>query len=308
MRDTPRRSSRLTEKAAMSGKKGEKAEKEKDKADQSTIKVNFGEEFSSFKKDIATMIAQQETRINTKFKDLENKLSGMFNTFKEEMREDMTQVRREIEESNIKVAALTDKVTDLEKSVDFHSNQVTKNEEKCQKRHTDIQSDLDNKITGIEKKLENKLKLLEKHDRKYNLLFYGFTEDSNENVYTTMRDSFIKELNIEEERVQNMYFANGHRMPSKNPGPKPIILRFTSFEDRELVLSKSYQYGGMRKRVLVDLPEDMKKERNRLAKIAFQIRQSEEKKTRIRDKGLDMILEMKPKNSKPSDKWVQRFV
>ena len=188
----------------------------------------------------------------------------------------------------------------------------------------------------MENKLENKLKLLEKHDRKYNLLFYGFTEDSNENVYTTMWDSFIKELNIEEERVQNIYFANGHRMSSKNPGPTPIILRFTSFEDRELVLSKSYQYGGMRKRVLglniffltinvrtwlqtciykhtkwdlnesskliefisptvlVDLPEDMKKERNRLAKIAFQIRQSEEKKTRIRDK--NFITKTRPCN------------
>ena len=163
------------------------------------------------------MINQQETRINTKFKDPEIKLSGMFDTFKEEMREDMAQVRREIEESNIKVAGLTDKVTDLEISVDFHINQVTKMKRNV--RHKDIQSDLDNKIAGIEKKLENKLKLLEKHDRKYNLLFCGFTEDSNENVYITMRDSFIKELNIAKERVQNMYFANGHRMQSKTPGP-----------------------------------------------------------------------------------------
>ena len=49
-------------------------------------------------------------------------------------------------------------------------------------------------------------------------------------------------------------------MPSKNPGPKPIILRVTSFEDRELVLSKECLYAGMKKRVLGDLPEEMKKE------------------------------------------------
>ena len=94
----------------------------------------------------------------------------------------------------------------------------------------------------------------------------------------------------------------------KNPGPKPIILRFTSFEDREPVLSKAYLYAGMKKRVLVDLPEDMKKERNRLATKACEIRHSEKMKTRIRDKGLGMILEVKPKDPGPEDKWVKRVV
>ena len=103
-----------------------------------------------------------------------------------------------------------------------------------------------------------------------------------------------------------MYFAHGHRLMSKSPGPKPIILRFTSFADRELVLSQAYRYAGRKKRVLVDLPEAMKRERNRLAKIAYDIRQSEEMKTRIRDKGLDMILEVKEKGT--NNPWKKRVV
>ena len=301
MPESPRRSSRLCKKPAMS----ETSEKEKGKSkgaskDQGQVQVKFSEEFGNFKKDIATMIAQQETRISLKFKQLEDKFTDMF----KEMRSDINQVRVDVEETNRKVTDISEKVTELEKSVQHHSIQVDDNENKCKGRYSDIETKLDTKTDELDKKL----KLLEKHDRKYNLLFYGFPEETNENVYTTMRDSFVQDLKIDEERVHNMYFSNGHRLPSKNPGPKPIILRFTSFEDRELVLSSSYQYGGMKKRALVDLPEDMKKERNRLAKKAFEIRHSEDLKTRIRDKGLSMVLEVRPKNPGPTEKWVQRVV
>lgn len=72
-----------------------------------------------------------------------------------------------------------------------------------------MQTDLNSKVAEMDKKL----KLLEKHDRRYNLLFYGFTEEYNENVHETIRESFIQDLKIDEERVRNMYFANDDRMP-----------------------------------------------------------------------------------------------
>ena len=36
-----------------------------------------------------------------------------------------------------------------------------------------------------------------------------------------------------------MYFAAGHWVPSKAAGPNPIIIRCTSLEDSELILSES---------------------------------------------------------------------
>lgn len=91
-----------------------------------------------------------------------------------------------------------------------------------------VTQDLNTKLSN----LDNKLKLIEKHDRNYNLLFYGFPEDRGENVYDMLRESFISDLQIEEERVRTMYFSNGHRFSSKGQGPKPIILRFTSPDDK----------------------------------------------------------------------------
>ena len=59
-----------------------------------------------------------------------------------------------------------------------------------------------------------------------------------------MRDSFVADLGIDEERVRFIYFSNGHRIPSKSQDPRPAILRFTSYGDKELVLSKAYKYAG----------------------------------------------------------------
>ena len=118
-----------------------------------------------------------------------------------------------------------------------------------------------------------------------------------------IRQSLTNDLKLDEERVQNMYFAAGHRVPTKAAGPNPIIIRCTSLEDRELILTNSKNYGGLKKRV--DLPKSMKEKRSVLAKKAYEIRQSEDIQTRIKDKGLEVFLEVR---NNSSEKWVKRVV
>ena len=182
------------------------ADKEKDSSDQAKTKTNFGQEFGSFKKDIAVMIARLETRITSKFQELDDKFSGTIKEFRDEMKEELKNVHREIDDTNKKVTGISDKVSELVKSVQYHSDQVTENEEMCKDRYKNMQTELNSKVAEMDKKL----KLLEKHDRKYNLLFYRFTEEYNENIQETMKESFTQDLKIDEE---NMYFAHGHRMP-----------------------------------------------------------------------------------------------
>ena len=85
-----------------------------------------------------------------------------------------------------------------------------------------------------------------------------------------------------------MCFMNGHRYPSRGAGPNPIILHFTSFDDRELVSSHAKNLLNTKKRILTDLPVSMKKKRDRIAKLAYEIRQTENLQTRIKNKGLDV--------------------
>jgi hypothetical protein len=122
----------------------------------------------------------------------------------------------------------------------------------------------------------------EKHDRHYNLLFYGFEESPGENLELIMKTFFKDKLKINEAPVQAMIFANNHRLP-KDPckGPKPIIVKFLTIPDRELVLSKAFSPALRDKkirRILSDLPVIMKRERGRLAQAAYELRKNEQLK------------------------------
>ena len=123
-------------------------------------------------------------------------------------------------------------------------------EQKQIKKLEEAEKRVDDKI----KELDNKLLLLEKQDRKYNLLFYGIPEEANERLYDKMRHFFATELGIEKEAAQNIHFVNGHRYPTKNKGPNPVIIRFSSWDDRELVLSHAKNLLNTGKRILTDLP------------------------------------------------------
>ena len=97
---------------------------------------------------------------------------------------------------------------------------------------------------------------MEKHERKYNLLFYGFPEEQRgENIYDKMRNVFIENLQLDPNKVDNMYCAHAHTLPAENQeGHRPLIIRFASYAYRELVLANSYKLAGSRRRILPDLP------------------------------------------------------
>ena len=194
--------------------------------------------------------------------------------------------------------AINEKLEEYETSIEFNSSMIKDIDQKHTTKLEEAEKRIDDKL----EELDNKLMLLEKQDRKYNLLFYGIPQEANERLYDKMRYFFETELGIETEKAPNIHFVNDHRYPTKNKGPNPVILRFSSFDDRELVLSHAINLKT-RKRILTDLPNKMKIERNRIANIAYQIRKGEELQTRIKDKGLDLYLDVrKDKNAK----WVRR--
>ena len=91
--------------------------------------------------------------------------------------------------------------------------------------------------------MNKKLLMMEKHGRKYKLIFHDIEEDRTGNLYDKMRAFFVSYLNIDEDRAHgNIVFYNGHRIPTKAVViPKPILMRFVNYGDKDLVLSKSHQ-------------------------------------------------------------------
>lgn len=244
---------------------------------------------------IKGMLERMEERLDKRFKNLEDSISQNFDKLNLEVKT----LREEMTDSKTKFVELEEKVTKVIDSVDFNSKSCEEKDKAQTEALTKAKEELEEKV----KNLENKLLLQEKQDRKYNFLFYGIHEEPNEDIEDKLKNLFLNDLNLDYSRVSNMYFAHGHRLPSKSPGPKPIILRFTSYGDRDLVLSNAYKLGGSRRRIIADWPVQMKNERGRLAKVAFKIRKEEKLQTRIKDKGLDVFLEVR-KDEK--EKWAKR--
>lgn len=255
------------------------------------------EKFEKFQDEMRTLFKKLDDSIDQKI----NKLNEKFSNVYDELKAEIGTMKANIEANMSDIESINETLGDHEKTLEFNANQLLESENKQKKEMKKMEKSLDEKI----KTLDQKLMLLEKQDRKYNLLFYGIPEEPGEKLYDKMRGYFVNDLGIDAERAQKIYFANGHRYPTRSAGPNPIILRFSCFDDRELVLSHAKNLVKTGKRILTDLPVTMKIERDRIAKIAYRIRRDEELQTRIKDKGLDLYLEVR-KNRK--DKWVKRDV
>lgn len=104
-----------------------------------------------------------------------------------------------------------------------------------------------------------------------------------------------------------MIFSSCHRFPTAAEGPRPIIVRFVSFEDRETVYSKFLMpvLRDEKKRILTDLPLELKIKRSKLAKEAFKIRKDEGVQTRIQEKCVSVYLEVRKSKT---DSWKKRDI
>lgn len=252
-------------------------------------------EFDKFRDEIKGLFKEFDASIDKKLEKFEDRFSSVLREFQK----DVQTVRQEVTEAKSEVKEIKVKMSELEKSVAFHSDQAEERETLYEAKFNRAKAQID--------ELERKMLLQEKHDRRYNLLFYGFTEDSEENLSEVMKTFFRSKLELEEDRVNKMVFANIHRMPTESKGPKPVIIKFSTMADRDLVFSKAFHstLRDERKRILTDLPVAMKRERGRLAQKAYELRKDENLKTRIQESGLSVYLEVR---KTAGDLWERRDV
>ena len=75
---------------------------------------------------------------------------------------------------------------------------------------------MSDKIESSLSELREKHILLEKHERKLNVLFYGIDEKKDENITDCLHNFKINDLDIENKRAERIPIANAHRIPSKS--------------------------------------------------------------------------------------------
>ncbi|CAG2206908.1 unnamed protein product [Mytilus edulis] len=139
---------------------------------------------------------------------------------------------------------------------------------------------------------------------KYNILIYGIDDTKkDENVYAITRKLFSEDMHIDERKANAIPIANAHRVPTHGKGPKPIIVRFLHFGDKQLIMSNAHNLKGKKIRILDDLPISMKEERYLLSHNAYKIRKRDKLQTRIRAKGAHMTLETRKNSSEEWSTW-----
>ncbi|CAC5426137.1 unnamed protein product [Mytilus coruscus] len=165
-----------------------------------------------------------------------------------------------------------------------------------------LKKSIDDKLFALK---ENQL-FLEKHERKYNILIYGIKQ--SEDIREVEDNFFVKELGIDKFKAESFPIANAYRIPSRAPvvgqkRPDAIIVRFMHYSDKKLIMENAYKVANKKIRVVDDLPVIMKEARNDLAKVAYKIRNDEKLQTRIKVRGIVLVLETRL-NSK--DVWNTR--
>ena len=227
-----------------------------------------------------------------------------FNAIVSEIRSEVGHIKNDLGDTKDQLKSLKNEHIELERGVAAMDIQLHALElETLEKLRQDVQKDIS--------ALNQKQILLEKHERKYNILIYGVEEKPQEDMMDVLFEFMSKSLEIDEAKVRTIPIANAHRIPSlpRNDGrpkrPNPIIMRLIHFHDKEFLMSKGYKLAGKRMRILDDLPVVMKQARSNLANIAYKIRQEETLQTRIRDIGTEMILETRQSSG---ERWSRRYI
>ncbi|XP_072179985.1 uncharacterized protein [Diadema setosum] len=255
-------------------------------------------------------------------REIMTELKSMFTQFSTEFHFKFDKVISDLSEMKNDVAAMKVTINDLETSASDTSTRIsTLESEKI--------PEIEHSIDSLRMELEDKLVAQEIHLRKQNLLFYGIPSQPNEDVHEVLTDTVSKLLDISTEEATGIPYVNIHRLPRKRStnqagnssttdAPDPIIARFVRMSDRDRIL-RAFEQPRLPQQpretsgnlpatrqvtVRTDLPPRMKRERGRLATVAYDLRKNRHLKTRISIQGTKVLL-MTKKPDDPSGNWKQ---
>ena len=158
-----------------------------------------------------------------------------------------------------------------------------KTQAKVNKEDIEVLKEENEQLKQQMKRLEKRLTGLEAYDRRDNLIIHGVAENTEEDCASVVLKS-LKDAGIPIIQRQYPVFTRIHRLPERQnvKGPRPIIMRFHHFEDRNTVWTNKNKLKG-RLYITEDFPAEMKENRRKLAPyLAKAIRLPEVKKASLR--------------------------
>ncbi|XP_046577933.1 uncharacterized protein LOC124285699 [Haliotis rubra] len=128
------------------------------------------------------------------------------------------------------------------------------------------------KLTDANAAQSQKVEQLESQSRRENLLFFGIPDDggkeNSNDSEEKVRDFLKTKLEVESSRADCIPIERAHRLPTKRH-PRPIIVKFSAFKDREYVskIAKEKLSGNREVRVSPDFTQAVRNTRRQLGKL-----------------------------------------
>ena len=184
---------------------------------------------------------EEVEQINSCVSNLENELDKLDSRVKR-LEDDRSKTTDTIMELEAGVTELNTQINELKTA-----NEETKKEcmEKC-------------------KLLEDKLLYAEVYARRENLRLYGIEEVGEQVAALEVFQPFLKrELKINSDEITEIEVQRVHRVgkPKEDGSPRPIIVRFLRFGDREFIFSKSKLLKGTSFGISADFPPEIPRRR-----------------------------------------------
>ena len=167
------------------------------------------------------------------------------------IQEDIKDIKNEQLEQSKSLQFVHDEVEDLRTRMDLKDEEVLNLQTRLDKMEAEAKE-----WRQSHDQLERKVMMLESHSRRDNLVFENINEDQNENCKEKILNLINEDMGI----TENIILSRVHRLNS-GKSPRPIIVKFHLYPQRELVWSKRSSLKNSPVVVREDYPAPMAKDR-----------------------------------------------
>ena len=197
----------------------------------------------------------------------------------DEIKQTVNSINKKVSDLESKMKTMDTRISETEKSCQFSASESESNKKDIKTAKDDIKHlkkscDSFNKTSkelsekGVE--IDKKLCDLESRSMRENLMFYGIQEGGEKEDCGMKVKELLRDI-LHMENVENILFDRAHRVGQRSTKPRPIVVKFHYYGEREKVRQTSYNCTDELKAanlgIGIQIPKDIREARKPLYPI-----------------------------------------
>ena len=180
-------------------------------------------------------------RAETNYDKINQSLEGLTNDMKDivtrqlGVEKDVSAIHIEVSDVKEKLVINDESHSEMVKSIEYNAEEITALKKEIEELKKDRQSS--GELLKLKKEYEQYKESCEQRERKMNLWFYDLEDAEDESdTWLVVSDFVERVLGLENEYLSNVAIKNAHRVGQKDNPKRPIIVAFSSWNDRQKIL------------------------------------------------------------------------